>query len=105
MVTDPRTTPRPAELRPVTDAPRLRPLGRPRPADVRVDDLGEPIHVRLPGRPARRVEAIREAWRIDDEWWREPISREYRAVVLDDGRHVTLYRDLLDGRWYVQRGD
>ncbi len=91
MVTDPRTTPRPAELRPVTD--------------VRVDDLGEPIHVRLPGRPARRVEAIREAWRIDDEWWREPISREYRAVVLDDGRHVTLYRDLLDGRWYVQRGD
>ena len=89
----------------MTDAPHLRPLGRPRPVDVRVDDFGEPIHVRLPGRPARRVEAIREAWRIDDEWWREPISREYRAVVLDDGRHVILYYDLLEGRWYAQKGD
>lgn len=49
--------------------------------------------------------AVREAWRIDDEWWRRPISRDYRAVVLDDGRPVTLYHDLLDGRWYVQTGD
>ncbi|MEQ9399514.1 MAG: hypothetical protein RJQ04_10165 [Longimicrobiales bacterium] len=84
---------------------RLRPLGRPRVVDVRTDEHGEPVHVRLPGRPARRVEAIRERWRIDDEWWRTPISRDYRAVVLDDGRHVTLYHDLLDRRWYAQNGD
>lgn len=70
--------------------------------DVRADEEGEPRYVRLPGRPARRVAAVREAWRIDDEWWRRPISREYRAVVLDDGRLLTLYHDLLDGRWYAQ---
>lgn len=88
----------------MSDAPRLRPLGRPRSAQIHTDADGEPIHVRLPGRPARRVESVREHWRIDDEWWRAPISREYRTVVLDDGRVLTLYRDLTDGRWYAQRG-
>ncbi|MCG6987694.1 MAG: hypothetical protein LJF06_05895 [Gemmatimonadetes bacterium] len=92
-------------MRPGSDTPRLRLLGQPRLVDVRTNEEGEPLHVRLPGRPARRVAAVREAWRIDDEWWRRPISRDYRAVVLDDGRPVTLYHDLLDGRWYVQTGD
>ena len=89
----------------MSDRPLLRPLGRPRPVGVRTDEAGEPIYVRLPGSPARRVEAIRERWRIDDEWWRQTISREYRAVVLDDGRVLTLFHDLLDGSWYAQRGD
>ena len=86
-------------------SPRLRSLGEPRPVEVRTDPRGIPQHVRLPGRPARRVEAVRERWRIDDEWWRTPIVREYHAVVLDDGRFLTLYRDLEDGRWYVQTED
>jgi hypothetical protein len=47
---------------------------------------------------------VRERWRIDDEWWRETISREYREIVLDDGRVVTLFHDLTDGLWYAQRG-
>jgi hypothetical protein len=89
----------------VSDAPRLRPLGQPHTVDVRTDGDGEPTHIRLQGRPARRVAAVRETWRIDDEWWRSPISRDYRSVVLDDGRLVTLYHDLLDGRWYAQKGE
>ena len=84
--------------------PRLRPLDQPRAVTVHTDKHGNPVHVRLPGRPARRVEVVRERWRIDDEWWREPISREYLAVVLDDGRVLTLYHDLADGSWYVQKG-
>ncbi len=81
-----------------------RPLGQPRLVTVRTDEDGEPVHVRLPGKPSRRVAVVREHWRIDDEWWCEPISREYRAVVLDDGRVVTLFHDLSDGSWYAQRG-
>jgi hypothetical protein len=88
----------------VSDAPRLKPLGQPKVVTVRMDEHGEPVHVRIPGRPARRVAVIRERWRIDDEWWRQTISREYRVVVLDDGKVVTLYHDLLDGLWYAQRG-
>jgi hypothetical protein len=71
---------------------------------VRTDECGEPEFVRLPGKTARKVISIRERWRIDDEWWRDPISREYRSVVLDDGRVLTLYHDLVAEAWYVQRG-
>jgi len=85
----------------MSDRPRLRPLASPRPVDVRTDEAGEPIYVRRPGRPARRVDTVRERWRIDDEWWRRSISRTYRVVVLDDGRVVTLFHDLLDGCWYA----
>ena len=99
------TKPRPPVHFSGAGAQRLKPLGRPRTVEVRTDDFGDPSFVRFRGRPARRVEAIRERWRIDDEWWRSPISRDYRAVVLNDGRHVILYHDLLDGRWYVQSGD
>lgn len=84
--------------------PRLVPLGQPKPVIVRTDEHGDPVHVRLPGKPARRVAVIRERWRIDDEWWRESISRDYLTVVLDDGRVVTVYHDLKDGEWYAQRG-
>lgn len=81
----------------------LRPLAKPLAVTVRTNEHGEPTHVRLPGKTARRVEAVRERWRIDDEWWRERISREYLAVVLDDGRVLTLFRDLSDDRWYMQK--
>lgn len=84
--------------------PELKPLGRPKAVTVRTDEENEPLFVRLPGKPARRVAVVRERWRIDDEWWRQAISRDYRTVVLDDGSVITLYLDLLDGRWYVQRG-
>jgi hypothetical protein len=82
---------------------RLKPLAQPFVVTVRADEHGVPTHVRLPGKTARQVETVRERWRIDDEWWRVCISREYLAVVLDDGRMLTLYHDLLDDRWYAQK--
>lgn len=84
--------------------PNLRPLGQPKPVHVRADARGDPEFVRMRGKTARKVSAIRERWRIDDEWWRRPISRAYYAVVLDDGRALTLYHDLLENAWYVQKG-
>ncbi len=95
----------PPERRPPSrdERPKLKPLGRPLAVTVRTDAHGGPTHVRLPGKTARTVEAVRERWRIDDEWWREPISREYLTVVLDDGRMLTLYHDLSDGLWYAQK--
>jgi hypothetical protein len=49
------------------------------------------------------VEAVVETWRIDDEWWRDkPISRAYWRVVLEDGRVVDVYRDLVSGKWWRQ---
>jgi hypothetical protein len=48
------------------------------------------------------VETVLESWCIDDEWWRQPISRRYFEVVLEDGGRVVLFEDLLSGEWFVQ---
>ncbi len=50
----------------------------------------------------RRVAHVQDSWRIDDEWWREPIGRHYYQLVLDDGSLRTVYQDLVDGGWYEQ---
>jgi len=79
----------------------LRPLKSPSPIRVRTDDEGLPAELHQKGKRLR-VLAVRERWRIDDEWWRDPISREYYALVLEDGRPVVLFRDLVAGGWYGQ---
>jgi hypothetical protein len=49
------------------------------------------------------VTAIQEIWRIDDEWWRERISRRYYLLLLEHGIVCTIYRDLVSDSWYEQR--
>ena len=82
----------------------LKPLGSPRNAQVVVDAAGAPVAVTVGKRRAhaKRVTAVRERWRIDDEWWRHQLSREYLTVVLEDGRSLTLYMDLVRGGWWIQ---
>jgi len=79
----------------------LRPLQSPSPIQVRTDDEGLPAELRQKGKRLR-VLAVRERWRIDDEWWRNPISREYYALVLEDGRLIILFQDLVAGGWFGQ---
>ena len=89
---------------------RLRYLNRPRPLRVETGEDGRPAAVWLSsGRagvhPGRRyaVEAVLERWRIDEEWWRpRPVSRLYYRLLLEDGRTVTVYRDLVSARWAKQ---
>jgi hypothetical protein len=52
---------------------------------------------------AGRVADILEVWRIDDEWWRTPITRRYVDVVLEGGAHVVLFEDLPTGVWFIQQ--
>jgi hypothetical protein len=54
------------------------------------------------GRTAGKVEAILESWRIDDEWWRQTISRNYMEVMLEGGKRMVLFQDLLTGQWFAQ---
>jgi len=50
------------------------------------------------------VERVEDRWRIDDEWWREePVCRLYFRLLLQDGRCITVFRDLTGDRWYEQR--
>ncbi len=40
---------------------------------------------------------------MDDEWWRDEISRLYYRLVLADGTTITVFEDLIAGGWYIQR--
>ena len=53
----------------------------------------------------KKMSTVREiinSWRIDDAWWFKPASRMYYALELDSGRRITVFHDLLTGRWYKQ---
>jgi hypothetical protein len=79
----------------------LSPLKEPRPVVVETGESGEPIAVVLGGRRLA-VERVEDVWRIDDEWWREEVSRLYYRLSLADGQIVTCYADILSGRWWAQ---
>jgi len=81
-------------------ASRARRLGGPRPVVVRVGPGGRPTAV---GRTP--VEAIREDWVVEDRWWAKcPLRRRYFELVLDNGRNVVVFHDLIAHRWFTQRG-
>jgi len=48
------------------------------------------------------IEAVLESWRIDDEWWRQAITRCYHDVVLEGGRRLMLFEDVATGEWFAQ---
>ncbi len=82
-------------------ADRLRPLNGPRPVAVETGPDGHPRVVVDRGRRLG-VEAVRDRWLVEDEWWREPLSRRYLELLLADGSVRTLYLDVTNGHWYAQ---
>ena len=69
--------------------------------DQRCSSLADPASPA--GRRGRRVEEIIETWRVDDEWWRRPISRRYVEIVMEGGGHVVLFEDLVTNEWFLQK--
>jgi len=80
---------------------RLRPLNQAKPIRVEADESGQLQAVVL-GRQRLAVAAVEDRWRIDEEWWRKEVSRMYFSLLLEDGRTLTTYRDLVTGRWFQQ---
>ena len=73
------------------------------PARIRVseDDRGRPQTIWLKKQEA--VSELLDHWRIDDEWWRaEEISRMYYEVILNSGRRIIIFKDLITDLWYTQ---
>lgn len=81
---------------------RLRALNVPRAIAVELDDTGLPARIRDGERDWRSVEGIGDTWRLDDEWWRQPIARRYVEVILEQGGRMVLYEDLVTGEWFGQ---
>jgi hypothetical protein len=91
---------------------RLRSLNIPSPVSVTLDGHGRPSAVTVRDDQARSetigdgqgwsVEAVGEIWRVDDEWWRQPIVRRYVEAIFKGGKHVLLFEDLCTGQWFLQ---
>jgi hypothetical protein len=74
-----------------------------------LDERGVPVSIRRSNdngggqeTTAAVVETVLESWRIDDEWWRQLISRQYFAVILEGGARVVLFEDLVTHEWFMQ---
>ena len=102
MVQNPRTASGPGYL---------RPLNAPVPVRVKESPSQHPNSLVLDGRADGRTDgriieiaSIADTWEISDEWWRgQPVARLYYRVVTREGRHLTIFRDLVDGQWYRQK--
>ena len=92
MVTHSRTTLR---------ADQLRPLNRPKPGAVTAR-RGEPVAVHDGSHPVA-VEQVQDRWRLDDEWWRQPIHRTYFTLLDETGRLRTLFYDAAADSWFAHR--
>jgi hypothetical protein len=82
---------------------RLRALNVPQRVEVELGADGLPIGMRDAGCGMRRVEAVGEVWRIDDEWWRQTVSRRCIEVVFEGGGRAVLFEDLITGEWWMQK--
>ena len=68
--------------------------------NVELDSRGQPARLRWDG-GAEQVEVCNR-WRIEEAWWRRPVSRDYYKLV---GRNLLalVYLDLVDGTWHLER--
>ena len=97
----------------------LKFLNAPRPVSLRLNETGEPMAVDMAmplktvrrGRPIvkaewMKVRSVDDTWKVGpDEWWRGPahiIERMYYELRLEDGRRLTVFRDMADGGWFRQ---
>ena len=74
-------------------------LGAPRPARVRQAARGAPGAVE-----GVAVECVLEDWLVEDGWWTgRPLRRRYFECVLENGRNIVVFEDLVRRRWFEQR--
>ena len=84
------------------DTRRIRRLKPPRTLQVEADSSGVPVRLRET-HSWLDVRLVRRPWRIDQHWWRcDELSRMYFRVAPEDGAPLTVYYDLVSGRWFRQ---
>lgn len=73
-----------------------------RPVKVRLSAEAIPTHLESAAgwQPVTRV---LNRWRIECEWWREPIAREYWRLLLAEDLALECYCDRQTGAWFVER--
>jgi hypothetical protein len=68
--------------------------------DVDIDGHGMPCRLRWEG-SSEAVEVCNR-WRIEEAWWRRPVSRDYYKLS-GSGLLALVYLDRVDGTWHLER--
>jgi hypothetical protein len=68
---------------------------------VQIQEL-EPVVLYWQGQ-AHPVGQIINRWRVDVGWWRLRICRDYYQLVTTTGLLLVVYRDGVQGMWWLQR--
>ncbi|KAB2867357.1 MAG: hypothetical protein F9K46_00505 [Anaerolineae bacterium] len=72
------------------------------PIEVQADALGTPLQFTWQGQ-SHAVERVARRWRVDVDWWRGRVWREYFKLTTQTGLLVVIYRDFMGDTWYLQR--
>jgi hypothetical protein len=66
-----------------------------------------PKRVMAGDRRERAVTRVFSRWRVETDWWRKPVAREYWKLALEEAAGeelvVELYLDRLRGDWFLTR--
>jgi len=79
---------------------RLWPDGSP--ITIITGEAGEPSHFIWQGQ-THVVNDITRRWRVNLDWWRQRIWRDYFKLTTETGLLVIIYYDLQTRQWYLQR--
>jgi len=58
--------------------------------------------------PPKPIDAPKDAstcagpFRLSESWWERPVDRDYYQLMDRAGGLMLVFRDLCDGRWYLQ---
>jgi len=72
------------------------------PVQVEVDDVLAPRRFVWQAQ-THPVERVLDRWRVDEDWWRGQVWREYFTLTTTSGLLVDLFHDLLTDSWRLQR--
>ena len=71
---------------------------------IQVVDNGDGKPQRLIWQGRRHaVAGITRRWRVQSDWWREAVWRDYFKLTTDTGLLLILFHDLRSDEWYLQR--
>jgi hypothetical protein len=76
-------------------------LSKPQPVRIISDESGKPVA--LLWRRRREPVLVCNYWRLEGDWWRRRVVREYYRLLTRSGSVCTVFRDLEDGQWYLQQ--
>jgi len=79
----------------------MRLFAEPLPARL-VWDEGELVALVVAGHRHTVVEELRK-WRVEADWWKDGVARDYLMLRTADGLVCDVYGDRRSGAWWLQR--